>query len=128
MSSYRQPIIKTFKAGADLSAKQYYFVKWDSVAGQVVVAGANEKTAGILMNAPTAGQDAEVALPGGGGLLKLGEASLAAGVLLTPISGGAGEQCDAADEWCGAILQEAGTLNDVKEVYVTGFYASKSDA
>jgi hypothetical protein len=131
MSSIRQPIMKSFVAGEDLSSYQYCFVKWSGAQGAgalVVKAGANEKTVGILQNAPASGEVAEVALPGGGGLLKLGEASLSAGDLLTPTSGSTGEQCDAADEWCGAILQEDGTSNDVKEVLVSAFYSSKSDA
>ena len=131
MSSIRQPVMKTFIAGEDLSSYQYCFVKWSGAQGVgalVVKAGANEKTAGILMNAPASGEAAEVALPGGGGLLKLGEANLSAGDLLTSTSSSTGEQCDAADEWCGAQLMEDGTSNDVKEVFVTALYSSKSDA
>lgn len=128
MSSSRAPIIKAFIAEGDLSTKQYLFVKYGTTNKQIVVAGANEKTIGILMNAPVAGERAEVAMKGGGGLLKLGEASLSAGDLLTPTSAGKGEQADAADEWVGAELCEDGTSDDVKEVFVTGYYASKSDA
>jgi hypothetical protein len=79
------------------------------------------------MNAPISGERAEVALPGGGGLLKINEA-IDALELLTPTSGALGEQCDAADEWCGAIAQEGGAQNDVIEVLVAAFYSSKSDA
>lgn len=128
MSSIRQPKIKIFTAAADLSSKQYCFVKYANGGAGVDVCGANEKSCGILQNAPASGEPAEVALPGGGALLKLGEASLSAGDLLTPTSGGTGEQCDAADEWCGAILAEDGTTNDVREVDVVSFYSSKSDA
>lgn len=126
MSSSRQPVIKTFIAGADLSAKQYYFVKIGTADNQVILAGANEKTVGILMNAPESGQRAEVAVAGGA-LLKISEA-IDALELLTPTSTGVGEQCDAADEWCGAVAMEGGAANDVIEVEVAKFYASKSDA
>ena len=126
MSSSRQPIIKGFRAGADLSAKQYHFVKIGTSDDQVVAAGANEKTVGILMNAPASGELAEVAV-GGGALLKINEA-VDALKLLTPTSGALGEVCDAADEWCGAIAMEGGAQNDVIEVEVAKFYASKSDA
>lgn len=131
MSSIRQPIIKTFIAGEDLSSYQYCFVKFSGAQGNgalVVKAGANEKSCGILQNAPASGEPAEVAIPGGGGLVKLGEASMSAGDLLTPTSSSTGEQCDAADEWCGAMLEEDGTSNDVKACFVTAFYSSKSDA
>ncbi len=129
--SFRQPIIKSFYAGADLRLYQYCFVKWSGVQGEgalVVRCGANEKACGILQNAPNSGELAEVAIPGGGALLLLAEASLSAGDYLTPTSTSGGEQCDAADEFCGAILEEDGTTGDVKEVSVTSFYASKSDA
>lgn len=51
-------------AAADLSAKQYYFVKLNS-SGQVAAITANtDKPYGILQNAPTSGQAAEVMLAG----------------------------------------------------------------
>lgn len=54
----------TRPAGGDLSTKQYYFVKLNS-SGQVVIIAANtDKPYGILQNAPTAGQLAEVMLMG----------------------------------------------------------------
>lgn len=127
MSSIRQPKIKIFTAAADLSAKQYCFVKYSADGLSVDVCGANEKSMGVLQNAPASGEPAEVALPGGGALLKMGEA-LNAGALLTPTSTGVGEQCDAADEWCGAILAEDCAVGDVVEVDVQSFYSSKSDA
>ncbi len=54
----------TRPAGADLSAKQYHFVKLNS-SGQVVsVAAVTDKPYGILQNAPTSGLAAEVMLMG----------------------------------------------------------------
>lgn len=54
----------TRPAAADLSAKQYYFVKLNS-SGQVAAITANtDKPYGILQNAPTSGQAAEVMLMG----------------------------------------------------------------
>lgn len=44
----------TLVAAADLSAKQYYFVKVDT-AGKAAVCGAGEKAIGVVQNAPTAG-------------------------------------------------------------------------
>lgn len=127
MSSYNQPRIKTFEAGEDLSSYQYCFVELGTSDDQVVRAGAGEKTIGILQNAPTSGKRAEVAMLGGGGLLKLDEA-VSGQNLLTPTAASQGEVCDAADEWCGAIALEDGADGDVIEVFVTGFYSSKSDA
>lgn len=54
----------TRPAGGDLSAKQYHFVKLNS-SGQVVIIAANtDKPYGILQNAPSTGQAAEVMLCG----------------------------------------------------------------
>ena len=56
----------TFTAGADLSAKQYHFVKIDNGTGNVVaVNGATDRPIGVLQNAPTSGQAAEVCIVGG---------------------------------------------------------------
>lgn len=56
----------TFVAGEDLSAKQYHFVKIDNGDGEVVaVSGATDRPIGVLQNAPTAGQAAEVTIVGG---------------------------------------------------------------
>ena len=129
--SMREPTIKTFVAGEDLSSYQYCFVKYSGAQGPnaaVVKAGANEKSCGILQNAPASGEPAEVAIMGGGAMCKLGEASMSAGDLLTPTSASTAEQVDADAEWCGAILEEDGTTGDVKAVYVTGFHNGKSDA
>ena len=56
----------TFTAGEDLSAKQFHFVKIDNGDGHVVaVSGATDRPIGVLQNAPTAGQAAEVTIVGG---------------------------------------------------------------
>ena len=117
MSSYRQPIIKTFNAGADLSAKQYKFVKFGSDNKTVVLAGAGEATVGILMNAPTSGQPAEVALPGGGALIKLNGTLSALAEVKSDANGFAVAGAGSGD-WTSAILQDGGVANDVVECYV----------
>lgn len=64
--AYEGPQVRvSFKAGADLSAKQFYFVKLDSTEGQVVVcAGTTDKPIGVLQNAPASGGEAIVAVSG----------------------------------------------------------------
>lgn len=53
-------------AGADLSSSQYKFVKLDNGDGEVVlVNGATDRPFGVLQNAPTAGQIAEITIVGG---------------------------------------------------------------
>ena len=57
-------IIHTFKAGEDLSGKQYHAV-YISAAGTVsAVDGGTRAPIGILQNAPTSGQDASVMIMG----------------------------------------------------------------
>ena len=55
----------TLVAGADLSAKQYTFVKLDSSGQAVAAAAATDLPIGVLQNAPTSGQEAEVLVIGG---------------------------------------------------------------
>lgn len=55
----------TLVAAADLSAKQYTFVKLDSNGKAAAASGATDIPIGVLQNAPTAGQEAEVLVVGG---------------------------------------------------------------
>ena len=55
----------TLVAGADLSAKQYTFVKLNSSGQAIAVAAATDRPIGVLQNAPTSGQEAEVLVVGG---------------------------------------------------------------
>jgi hypothetical protein len=55
----------TLVAGADLSAKQYTFVKINSSGEAVAAAAATDIPVGVLQNAPTSGQEAEVLIVGG---------------------------------------------------------------
>ena len=59
-----QPFKITLSAGADLSAKQYYFVKLDASGNAVVCAGVTDKPVGVLQNSPTSGQAAEIVVVG----------------------------------------------------------------
>jgi hypothetical protein len=56
-------LVASFPAGADLSALQFYAVQLNTSAA-VVVSDATVRNLGILQNAPTSGQAAEVALIG----------------------------------------------------------------
>ena len=59
-----QPLKISLEAGADLSAKQYYFVKLDSAGKAIVCAGTTDKPIGVLQNKPTSGQTAEITVLG----------------------------------------------------------------
>lgn len=107
---------------------QFVAVKFHTDGESVVKAGANERAIGIAQSAATAsGEAVEVAMFGGGALLKINEA-VDAGKLLTPTSDGYGEVADAAGEWCFALALQTGVQNDVIEVEVIACQAQASDA
>jgi hypothetical protein len=76
----------TLVAAADLSAKQYHFVKLDSAGKAAAIAANTDRAIGVLQNAPLAGQEAEVLVVGGTKLVA-GEA-LAEGAVLSTTSAG----------------------------------------
>lgn len=63
--------LTTLKAGADLSAKQFYLVKLDSSGDVVLTSVVNEDCIGILQNKPASGERALVAQLSAGGISKL---------------------------------------------------------
>lgn len=94
MAKFQQARVRTFVAGADLSAKKYFGVKLDTTVNQVVLAGAGEAEF-VLLNSPKSGEAAECAMLGGGAMgisgaaIAIGAevASNAAGKLITALSG-----------------------------------------
>jgi hypothetical protein len=78
----------TLVAGADLSALQYTFVKLNSSGQAIAVAAATDLPIGILQNAPTSGQEAEVLVVGGSKLVLGG--TVAAAAVVGTSSAGAG--------------------------------------
>jgi hypothetical protein len=65
MSSHLAPKVLAIKAGADLSAKQFCFVKFGATKETVVACGNAEMPLGVLLNKPLADEEAEVAVLGG---------------------------------------------------------------
>jgi len=125
MGSVTPRNIRSFTAGGAITA--FTFVKFDSDGVKVVACGANERAIGIAQVAASAsGDQVEVAMPGGGGKLKINE-TLTAGKMLTSTAGALGEKADAAGEWVGAIAYEGGVQNDIIETMVTGFQAVADD-
>jgi len=114
---------------ADLSAAQYFFIKL-STAELGVLAGANEKTLGILQNAPV-GTATEPAIArvrvSGISKLKIAE-TVAFGKFLTPTAAGDGEVCDAAGEEYGARALTSGEDNDLITVEVCHGEVEATDA
>lgn len=118
----------TFPTQADLSAKQYHFVKLNT-SGLVVAAGANEKTLGILQNAPNGSSDEASAIVRcwGASKLKLGEAVIH-GNFLTSTSTGTAEVADAANEEFGAIAIGAGDAGDLLACLIMKGEVTATDA
>jgi len=114
----------SFEAGEDLSTYRYHFVLMTTDVNEIVHAGANAETIGILQNAPDEGEEAIVAIAGISKLVY--NETIEQGDMLTSTSGSHGEEVDAADEWCGAIALEDGILNDIRSVLITHFTASRT--
>ena len=80
--AFEQPlfVLTGLKAGADLSAKQFRFVKLDASGDVVVCAGVTDIPIGVLQNKPTSGQAVEVMAIG---ISKIeGDADLAIGDMI----------------------------------------------
>ena len=76
----------TLPAGADLSTKQYYFVKVNSSGNAVLCAAATDAPIGVLQNNPISGAEASVLVVGGTKLVA--GAAIAAGVKIGTASTG----------------------------------------
>jgi murein DD-endopeptidase MepM/ murein hydrolase activator NlpD len=63
MATYRETLVVSFVAGADLRNYPFAPVRLDAT-GRVVLAGANERAIGILQNKPNNGETASVMLYG----------------------------------------------------------------
>ena len=86
----------TLPAAADLSTKQYYFVKVNTSGEAALCSGATDKPIGVLQNSPTSGQAAEVLVVGGTKIVA--SASLDEGVAIgTTAAGKAGAKVVGTD-------------------------------
>lgn len=59
-----QPLKITLESAADLSAKQYHFVKVNADGKAAICAATTDVPIGVLQNDPTAGQTAEIVVIG----------------------------------------------------------------
>jgi hypothetical protein len=59
------PVKITLVAGADLSSKQYLFVKLNTSGQAVICDGATDSPIGVLQNDPASGEEASVLVVGG---------------------------------------------------------------
>jgi len=119
MAEYTQSGRLTRKAAADLSALQYTCVKLDTNGNVVAATAATDKIIGILQNAPTANQFADVLLRNSAGTskAKLGGTVAAGDYLTSNGSGALVTTVTAGNEIVGRAIK-AGASGDVAEVIV----------
>lgn len=108
--AYEGPQIKIpgLSASADLSAKQYYFVKMSGNRTVTVCAAVTDIPCGVLQNAPTSGQAAEVVAIG---VTKVsGDADLSYGNVIGTSSDGQAAAyvagTDTTKYACGIVLDD----------------------
>lgn len=112
-------VVLSIEAGADLSTKQYTFVK---LSGTTVIsaAAATDLPIGVLVNDPASGETAAVAVSG---IVKLkASAAITAGALVGTTSTGLGVALTAGTDTTkyilGRAVTAAGAANDIITVAV----------
>jgi hypothetical protein len=125
MSGIQEGRDRSFKAGANLSAKQYYFVKLDSTQNQMVLAAAaTDKILGVLQDAPTSGDYGRVTLLNGQGTtLVTAAAAISLGAFVTSDSAGkAVATTTAGNLVCGVALEAATADGNLIEIMLCNFH------
>jgi hypothetical protein len=106
----------TFVAGADLSAKQYTFVKLNSSGQVVAVAADTDSPIGVLQNNPTSGQEASVTIVGGTKLVASASAVLGTVLAIGTSAAGKGVNrpvTDTTKYTLGVYLEAPGADGDI---------------
>ena len=116
MSSYVQPNMKAYCAEAALT--KFSFVKFGAGDDKVLLSGAAERAFGINMSNDIAINGvAEIALNGGGGLVKLA-GTIARGQSIASNAAGLGVLATAG-QFAPAIAMESGVAGDVISVMLS---------
>lgn len=124
MASILQPNIHTFTAGGTIV--EGHAVKL-SADGTVVECTANtDKAIGVAQGSASSGGKVEVAMPGGGGKVKLGEA-VARGLLLVPHTDGTLVKANASGDMVVAQLLEEGASGDLASANIMKMIATAAD-
>jgi hypothetical protein len=102
-------------AGADLSALQYYYVKLSTTDTVVVCAAATDVPIGVLQNAPTSGQAAEIMVTG---ITKVNSnAALSIGNLIGTAADGQADAktagSDTTEYVVGVVLEASGAAGEL---------------
>lgn len=111
----------TFVAGADLSTKQYTFVKLNSSGQVVAVDAATDIPIGVLQNNPVSGAEASVTIVGGTKLVASASATLGTALNFGTSSAGKAATLATSDTTkyvLGVYLQAPGADGDIVAVVV----------
>lgn len=105
----------TLPAGADLSAKQYFFVKVNTSGQAVLCAAATDRPIGVLQNTPESGEEASVLVVGGTKVVSSG--SIDEGALIGTASTGKADAktpgSDTTEYAVGTVILAAGADNEI---------------
>ena len=105
----------TLPAGADLSAKQYYFVKVNTSGEAVLCSAATDRPIGVLQNTPESGEEAAIVVVGGTKIVS--SASIDEGVLIGTASTGKADAkvpgTDTTEYAVGTVILAAGADNEI---------------
>lgn len=112
---------ESFNAGADLSTKQFYFVKLNANRQVIVCAAATDKPVGVLQNKPDAsGKEAEVMVLGRSKVSA--DAVLAAGNLIGTASDGQADVkvpgTDTTEYICGMVTTGVSSAGEIAEALI----------
>lgn len=108
----------SYIAAADLSAKQFFFVKLDS-AGKVALSGDGEAAIGTLQNKPESGQIALVQCYGQAKFV--GSASLTIGAVIASDANGKGAAIAAGEYGVGTVAENPGADTQIGSVLLKSF-------
>lgn len=115
MATQQATQLITLKANADLSTKQYYFVKMTAARTVDIASATTDVIIGILQNKPTAaGQEAVVAI---GGTSKLvAGAAISAGAVVSTTAASKGQTAVATQTIAAVAIDAAAADLDIIEV------------
>lgn len=110
----------TLPAAADLSAKQYYFVKIDSNGKAALCAAATDKPIGVLQNTPASGEEAVITVVGGTKVVA--SASIDEGILIGTASTGKADAkvpgTDTTEYVVGTVILASGADGEIATALV----------
>ena len=108
--AYQIPVLDiTLEAAADLSAKQFHFVKVSAANKVDVCTAITDAPIGVLQNKPTSGQAANIRVLG---ISKLSaNAAIAAGAILGSSTDSQAQTAVATNVVCARALEAAGAAN-----------------